>query len=457
MNVNTLAFAVWIACATGSASAADLLDAWHGAQQHDPMLSASGARRDGAGAQREQARAIWRPSVVAAASAGRANAESAIDGAQFSAPGFGTSRNVDFQTSIRDGTATSWNLTLTQALYSGERTAQARELAAGADAADASARRMEQEAMLRTATRYFDVLVARKSLALTQKQYDVAQRNWQEAQDRFRIGDAPVIDSKEAEARAAAIVAELTLARTQLSLAESVLRDQTGLESEPLKEPSGRVDAPLTGSLQDWLGRASGNPLLAEREAALAAANAESARYRATASPTLDVVAQAGGDRISGNGDFGSGRDSSNRQYLGLQLTVPLYTGGMRSARQTQAASQAIESKAELDAARQTVAQQVRAAWEGMTASVSRLKALEAAQRASAMRLDATSLGHKVGDRSMLDLLNAENDAGASQLALFKARVERISLALQLAAATGELNEEILASANAELQEAGHE
>ena len=449
-----LAVAVWLACAAGTASAADLIDAWHAAQQHDPMLAASGARRDGAAAQRDQARAVWRPNVVAAGSAGRANADSSIDGAQFSAPAFGTSRNVDFQTSIRDGTATSWNLTLTQPLYSGERIAQSRELAAGADAGDAAARRMEQEAMLRTATRYFDVLVARKSLALSQQQYELAQRNRQEAQDRFRIGDAPVIDSDEAEARAAAIAADLTLARTRLDLAEAALRDQTGLQPGPMKVPSPRVDVPLAGSLEDWLSRAHGNPALAEREAALAAARAESARYRAAASPTLDVVAQAGGERISGSGDFGSGRDSANRQFLGLQLTVPLYTGGMRSAKQMQAASQVVESRAELEAAQLDVAQQVRAAWQGMTASSVRLKSLEAAERASTVRLVATKLGRKVGDRTMLDLLNAENDASAAQLALFKGRIERIALALQLAAATGELNEAVLASANAELQEA---
>jgi len=124
----------------------------------------------------------------------------------------------------------------------------------------------------------------------------------------------------------------------------------------------------------------------------------------------------------------------------------------MRSARQ-QEASRGID-KAQSQAARtsQLVAQQTRAAWLGLTVGTGRITALALALASSRSRLDATRLGRQVGDRTTLDLLNAENDAATAELTLLQARVELLMNRLRLAAVAGRLDEPWLQSVNAELQ-----
>jgi outer membrane protein len=73
----------------------------------------------------------------------------------------------------------------------------------------------------------------------------------------------------------------------------------------------------------------------------------------------------------------------------------------------------------------------------------------------SRSRLDATRLGRKVGDRTTMDLLNAENDAANAELSLLQARIEWLMNRLRLGAAAGMLDETWLQSVNMELQAAG--
>ena len=94
----------------------------------------------------------------------------------------------------------------------------------------------------------------------------------------------------------------------------------------------------------------------------------------------------------------------------------------------------------------------MQSAWLVLQTGPARLAALAAAQQASAARLDATQLGRQVGDRTTLDLLQAENDAGAAALALVQARSELLLAHLQLGALAGTLDDAQLDGVNAALQ-----
>ncbi|MCX7258415.1 MAG: TolC family protein, partial [Polaromonas sp.] len=185
--------------------------------------------------------------------------------------------------------------------------------------------------------------------------------------------------------------------------------------------------------------------------------NAESARqevkkHSAIAAPTLDLVAQAGRERLSGSGDFGAASNTSRQQMIGLQLNLPLYTGGMRSAKLEEALRLQDKADAEIAQSQQQIAQQTRAAWLGLQTGAARLSALEQATAASQSRLGATRLGRQVGDRTTLDLLNAENDASSADLALLQARIEVLQNRLRLQALAGQLGEAQLQSVSALLK-----
>ena len=139
-------------------------------------------------------------------------------------------------------------------------------------------------------------------------------------------------------------------------------------------------------------------------------------------------------------------------QMIGVQLTVPLYSGGYRSARQEEALGLAEKARAEADRSRQQIAQQTRAAWLGITVGASRIAALAETAKASQARLDSTRFAHGIGDRTTLELLSAENDAANAEIALLQARIGVLVDRLRLAALAGRLDEAQLRAVNARLQ-----
>lgn len=449
-----LAAAAWLAASAQSVFAIDLLDAWRAAQQNDLEYSAARSAREAGAARREQGASLWRPSLQFSGTVGVANSETATSGAQFSAPGFGTSNGVDFNTSINGGTATRWALQARQPLVNRERDAQKRQLELSADMAELEWSGAQQALMLRTAERYFDVVLAAETLRVLQRQQESVARENVEAQDRFRLGDVPVTDTHEAAARLEAIRAQALAAETQLELARAAFADATGLahaELNTLAAQGGR-DVTQLPALEHWLAEAKArNPQLRVQLAAAEVARQEAARFDAFASPTLDVVAQVGRDQMSGSGDYGDASNRQNNALIGLQLNVPLYTGGYRGAKQTE--TQRLAEKAATDAERgaQQVALKTRAAWLGLTVGAGRVAALGDALKASLSRLDATRVGREAGERTTLDLLNAENDAASAELALLQARITLLLDRLRLAALSGELDEAQLAAANANL------
>ena len=187
-------------------------------------------------------------------------------------------------------------------------------------------------------------------------------------------------------------------------------------------------------------------------QTSIAGAQQEAAKHSAAAATTLDLIAQASREQLSGSGAYGSASTSMSQQMVGLQLNLPLYTGGYRDAKQEEAQRLEQGARAELEQARQQVSEQVQAAWLGVQTGEARLQALAAALKASRARLDATQLGRQVGDRTTLDLLQAQNDAAAAELALVQARVELLQQRLRLEALAGQLDEGRLQAVNALLR-----
>jgi outer membrane protein len=445
-----------VASMSPRAQAVDLVDVWRAASAHDAELAAARAARAAGEARRTQAGALWRPAVMLDAGAGIATNETSVQGARFSAPGFGQATGVDFDTSVTNGTSGRVALALRQPLVSRERQVQQRQLEISADIAETQWQEAQQSLILRSAERYFDAALAAEQLRLLARQQTAVDKAHVEARDRFRIGDRPVTDTHEAAARAAGLEAQRLAAETELELKNAALADVSGLAlgAQALLLPAPDRKAEALDSLHDWLERsASGSPQLRLAEASLRLAEQEARKTEAALSPSLDLVAQVGRERLSGSGEFGSASNRTNNHGVGLQLSIPLYTGGMRSAQQTEAQARLAKAAAELESARRQVALQTRGAWLELSVGSTRTSALEAALAASSARLDATRVGLRAGDRTTLDLLNAENDLTAAQLALLQARTRLLVGGLRLAALAGQLGEARLVQANAVLQQ----
>lgn len=408
------------------AGATDRVGAWRAALQHDLDCAAAAAAHNAGESRRGQAAALWRPSVLHSAAAGWAGSDSSVRGARYSAPGFGTSDGAAVDTSVNNGSLGRWSGAASLPLYNRERGAQGRQLELSADVAELEWRNAQQTLMLDTAQRYFDVALAGESLRVRRGQQKAVASALTQTQERFKLGDVPVTDTHEAAARHQAIAAQALALETDLQLKQAVLADATGLPAARLAAmfPSNAAIAAEAQGLDAWTEEANLNhPLLRLQRAAVEVARQEAAKSSGAVSPSVDLVAQVGRERLSGHGDFGAAGNAAGNRMIGVQLTVPLYTGGMRGAREQEPVHGIARARAQADRARQQVAQQTRAAWLGLTVCTGRVDALAQAVMASRARLDANRLGRQVGDRTTLELLNAENDAAGTELALPQARV----------------------------------
>ena len=439
--------ALALALAAPGAWALDLMDAWRAALAHDPTYAAARAAHTAGATQNRQANALWLPMVALQAGAGVGYADSATRGARFATPLFGSSNNVSFDTSIHSGTMTREGIELRQPLFNRERSAQSQQMRLGAQQADLAWDDAQAELMLRTTQTYFDLALAGEQLRLIERQLDAVARAQTEAQDRFKIGDKPITDVHEATARADALRAQQLAAQTQLELRRIALADLTGLADQlptgaetGLALPSTLPNDADVGQLADWLERVAAHaPLVQAAQIGVRRAEQEARKSDLAVAPSLDLIARAAHEQLTGSGDYGRASNRQTQGMVGVQLTIPLDFG--RGARHDESAAKIEQAQAELDNARLQAAQQARAAWLGLSVGKSQVAALTAAAQASQARLDATRTGHEAGERTTLDLLNAENDAAAAQLALIQARVQVQLDGLRLARLAGTLDE----------------
>lgn len=441
-------------CLHPPAAAADLVDAWQSALQHDPAFEAARAQRQAGEARQRQGRALLLPQVAASASGGYVTTDRDTTGAQFSAPGFGASNDAAFRTRIEGGQATGWAISAQQPIYNAERFANSRQLGTQAQLAEVQFRAAEQELILRTAQAYFAVLLAEETLLTTRFQKSAAARALDVASERFEVGAAPVTDRDEAKARFDDITSQEILSSDELQLRRLAFADLTGTSAIGLRRLAAgdSLERFGVGPLAAWSERAAQhNPLIAMQHLGIAIARDEVEKFRAAFSPSLDLVARVADERMSGSNGPGSTSITSNSRTVGVQLSIPLYTGGMRNAKHDEAVALARKAEFDAQALRQEVLRQTQASWLGVSSGISRVNARAQALRSAQSRLNATETGNEAGARTTLDLMNAQTDFFQAQRNLAQAKYQLLLERLRLSAVAGELSDTELRNVNAAL------
>ena len=178
-------------------------------------------------------------------------------------------------------------------------------------------------------------------------------------------------------------------------------------------------------------------------------ARQEVAKYRLDSRPTLDLV---GAYTMKGKGGDLSPLVAADRERtasVGLQLSIPLYTGGALNSREREALAKMRQSEQELAGAQQDVQLQIHDAYLALHTGLARVQALQRAQESSQSALDATVLGRDVGSRSQPDVLDAQQRFYAAQLDASQARIDVLLAQVRLAWAAGALSENDLQAIDA--------
>lgn len=456
-NIQKISVLVLAQVLSAHVFAADLLDVWKSAQTKDPAYIASRFDQLAGERRREQAESMFRPNVFLSATAGYMTSNSSTTGAYFYAtnPAMGPASGAVFNTSVNGGTLTRHTLGAVQPLYNQERAAQKSQLRTSSDLSDLSWQLAQQNLILLVAERYFDVLKAEELLRLAKKQEVAIGQMYAEIKKRQQLGDAAQTDLQEAAQKLEATKVGIVNAQMDLKVKQLALGDLMA-DSQNLKQLSSQagLDSLSLVSLEQVIAKMR-NQNLGLRMAALSQeiTRSEIAKHEAIASPKVDLVAQTSRERLSGSGDYGSSASNTATNHMvGVQLTMPLYTGGYRQAKYEESLQNHEKAKAEYDRITLEVERSLRQVWLALNTSKDRIRALADAKTVSQARLVATRNGHRVGSRSTLELLGAEVDAINSEQALFVEQTQYLLNRLRLSALTSDLGEADLKIVNAYLK-----
>lgn len=441
--------ALTLAGISSATHAADLMSAWQAAQTRDPEIAAARALHEQAAFRLEQAKALWAPTVSAKGAVGIGGADSRTQGAE----AMGQS-DVTFKTNVNAGTLARASIGAQKAWISPEREAQSKQLELSAQIAQAQWQLAQQALIIRTAQRYFDVVGAELTLHVLQRQQKAVQQAAAEISKRQSVGDASVMDTQEANARASEIRAHVLAQENNLAMKKVAYRQLMGEEPTQLLSPASvSLTSTYLADANNWVQRAKQqSPSLQMMRLQEAIQGQEAKRIKAGNAMTVDWVAQAQMDRLSGQGMYGSASNQMAQYMVGIQLNAPLSTGGMVQAREREALKQVEKLRYDQEAAEFQVEQQVRDAWQSLSTAQARLQALVQSEQASKARLSATRQAHRTGARTTNEWLGAEHEAAQSELAVMQLRIQTALDQLRLSAASGELSETQLRQVNAMLK-----
>jgi len=314
-------------------------------------------------------------------------------------------------------------LSISQPLYTGGR-ASANLTAAEADvlAAREGLRNTEQSVLINVIQAYVDVRRDEERLRISQENVAVLDRQLDESNARFEVGEITRTDVAQSQARRAAAQAALSSAQAQLSFSRASYAATVGQNPTDLAaEPSLAALLPPTVE-QAFEAAENNNPQVAAARFNERAAAARLAAVRASRRPTVSARASLGYDasEVNGAGDQFADYD---RQLTGaVTASIPLFTGGLTSSQVRAAVERENAAHIAVEGAKRTALQSVSNAWSNLLASRSNLVSNEEQVRAARIAFEGVRQEQQVGLRTTLDVLNAQQELRSAELALVSAR-----------------------------------
>lgn len=347
----------------------------------------------------------------------------------------------------------SQTLSVRQPLYRPYIAALVRQAQAQANDADASLEKDEQSLVVRVGEAYFDALLARDQLSLVGAQKATYTTQLDAAKKSLAAGSGTRTDIDEAQARLDLTLAQELEAQQNVEFTRRRLETLTGQSLDTLASldverftPS----APAPAGVEAWIERAEqASPELESLRAQLEAARQEIDKAEAGHKPTLDAVAQWARSSSDSVTNVNSRYDNKT---IGLQLSVPLYSGGYVNSTVRQAVAAHERAREVLEATRRDLGVRVHREFRGMTEGVLRIGALEQAVRSAQQAVLSNRKSFEAGSRTTLDVLNAEQQKTAALRDLAQARYVYLVSRLRLLSLAGEDRQASVAQVNAWLK-----
>ena len=406
-----------------TASAFDLNEAWTAARYHSAEYDAARHARDAAQEPQHQAKARLLPQVSANANY--------------------TNRAQDSYDKYRSH---GWNAQISQPLFDGPRWRQYQAEQITARLGDSQLDNTASELMLETGKAYLDILTAQDKLTAVAAEKTAYRAQIAQAKGLFDSGEATIIDTYEAQAGLDSANAKEIRLRTELVTAQNRLANLTGLAPDHAEAIADRALPDLAGREDEksWINKAIANSAAVQsRRLQVEKSEADRAIAESEHWPqlSLNVGYQDNRNNIAQHG----GNPAHNRNrgaYVGVQFTIPIYSGGEIRSKEKQSQEILAQRQAELEAETEQIRLQVRQTLATLHGERAQIAAQQQLLHTNTAKLESTRLGREVGVRNTIDEIKAEQEKAQAEEQLAEAKYRYIAACLQLLHLTGELTQD---------------
>ncbi|MEM7669283.1 MAG: TolC family outer membrane protein [Pseudomonadota bacterium] len=405
----TSAAALACICAPGLAGAESFADALVNAYRTSPELAAERANVRVAGENAYQARAL-----------GRVNVDGSID--------------LSFQTTDDDNfnLPVALNLDVVQPIYTGGRVANATNAAERRiTESEAFLEEQEQQVLFSAAVAYLNVQAEKALVSSARNNVRVLTEQLEAAQERFEVGEVTRTDVEQARARRAASESALAAAIGAFENARDDYRRTVGRDAGDLDPPPPIPDLPGSEEEAVLIGLQNDPVLLAarlEREAA-------GFDVRSEIADLLPQVSLVG--RLSQTNTLDDGIEGFRGASVGVNISIPFYSGGANYSDVREAQALVDNAEADIGTQLREVREAVGEAWSNLRVAKAQIQAGRLEVRAAQLAFEGVQEEAKVGARTTLDVLDAEQEVLDARDGLIDAQRDELISAYQLLEAMG--------------------
>ncbi|MEK1889662.1 MAG: TolC family outer membrane protein [Phyllobacterium sp.] len=304
-------------------------------------------------------------------------------------------------------------------------------------AARENLRNNEQNLLFSAAQAYMNVYLTRQIVILRQKNLEFLDEQLRAAKARFDVGEGTRTDVAQAEASKASAIATLDAAKSDEKTAEATYIQIIGTAPGRLAAAAMATKS-VPRSMDQAFSIASGNhPAILSTQYAV-----DSAGYNVKANegqllPQIGLQGSVQRDEIFSSG-LGNATDGTSAS-AGIQVTIPIYNGGRTSALVRQSKETLGQRRIEVDVARDSVRQAIAQAYSEMESAKAQIVAQRSVVAAAQLALNGVIEERKVGQRTTLDVLNAQADVLTGQINLAQAERDSVVTSYAVLSAVGRL------------------
>lgn len=292
----------------------------------------------------------------------------------------------------------------------------------------------EQDILLQATTAYMDVYRDQAILDLNQQNEKVVAAELKATQNRFDVGAVTQTDVVQAESRLARAMAQRVLAEGRLAVSRATYREIVGEPPQKLDEPPIVVDLPKNE--EETISAAAANPAIVAAEyAERAARNAIDSAFGSLL-PSLELVGELEArDDLANDSRF----DEDQTASITARVKIPLYQAGAADSRVREAKHKAGQRRNEIDVQRRAAARAAESAWRALATAQAQKSSFETQVRAAELALKGVRQEAELGARTVLDILDAEQELLDAQVNLVGSRRDEVVATYSVLAAVGRL------------------